>query len=135
MNKQKIRLSIFIYLISIILFNIINYIYFIIYPRIEDWELFSYNFFGSLIFFISSAILFSIFLLILNNKKLNEYLISITLIILLEVSSILIASQSILYTIATTMIEDSNYILIFYPIVILFSYQFCKRVLKIDINR
>lgn len=128
--KRIVKIIIFTYVIGIVIFNVMNYLIFIAFPKVKDWELFSYNFYGSLIFYSISAVLFYLISWIYDIEKLGEIKASIILIVLLDISSILVAGQSILLTIVTTMISDRNYILVFYPIIILITYKVSKVIIK-----
>ncbi len=130
-QKKIIGLGFLSYGIASVIVLISSYILLVLLPKHEDWELFSYNLYGSIILFTASIVLLAISSFFMKNIKLNNVLILIILIILLEVSSIIIAENSIILTVFTTMAEDGSWFLIAYPVAIVIGYFISKKALKI----
>jgi len=124
LNKQDIEFSIKWYFTTLIIFNCFSCLIFLVFPENKDWELFSFNFFGSLIIYTLSFLIFfglSKFLDFINRGSFSRL---ITLLILMDLISIFIANKSIVFSIFTSMIETENYILLFYPLSPIF-YLYC----------
>ena len=109
------------YAITLIIFNFFNYLIFLILNQNKDFELFSFNLFGSFIFYTFSFCVFYIFSLFLNLRNLNLFSKFIFLFILVEFCSLFFAQKSITVSIFTNMINQRNYILLFYPLSLIFS--------------
>jgi len=132
MNQKKIiGLGFISYAIATIIVLISSYVLHVLMPEHEDWELFSFNLFGSITLFAASIVLLAISSFILKNIKLSKVLFLIILIVLLEISSIAIAGNSIILTIFTTMAKDNNWIMIAYPIAVVLGYLISMRIINI----
>ncbi|WP_108808292.1 hypothetical protein [Aquimarina spinulae] len=131
-NRKKIvGLGFLTYLLGIIIFLLVSYLVFIVTPKHEDWELFTFNMFGCLLIYGAAIIPYLMFFLLTNFKKIKNYLVIIVLILSIELVSLVITQESIIISILTTMVTDKNYILIAYPLVIVFSYIISKRFLNV----
>lgn len=95
-------------------------------PEVKDWERFSYNFFGSFLIYIISAVLFHIVTILYNVEKFGNLKISIVLILLLEISSIIMGGSSILLSI----FFYNNYMSAFYLLTILITYHLGKKIFR-----
>ena len=133
MNNRKkiIGLGFLTYLLGIIIFLLANYLMFIVIPKYKDWELFSFNLFGCLILYGSAIIPYLMFFLLINLKKIKNYLVIIVLLLSIELMSLVITKESIIISILTTMVVNKNYILIVYPLAIVLSYIVSKKFLNI----
>ncbi|NMH28498.1 hypothetical protein [Flavobacterium silvaticum] len=113
-KSQIIRRSALEFCVVLLVFNLINFTLFIIFQSVNDWELFSYNLFGSIlvyfIFFLTSVLRSLIF------STTNFLLKIIGDLLFLELSFMIAAGGSLLYHILFYAISDENYILFFYPI-------------------
>ena len=119
--KENIIFSIKWFFRTLFLFNFFNCLMFLVFTKINDWELFSYNFFGSFIIYSLSFLIYFILSLFLNFIISNFVFKLLTLLLLVDFVSLLIAEKSMILTIFTNMIKDKNYILIFYPLSIFIS--------------
>jgi hypothetical protein len=54
------------------------------------------------------------------------------MLVSMEIVSLLIAGESIMISIFTTMIKDKNYILLAYPSLLVICYYISKKILKFD---
>jgi hypothetical protein len=131
-KKKLITLGALTYLLSIALFQIVNYISFIIIPKHKDWELFSFNFYGSILFFGLAMIPYALLILLINKKRIKYSIIVLIMLVSMEIVSLLIAGESIMISIFTTMIKDKNYILLAYPSLLVICYYISKKILKFD---
>ncbi len=134
-NRKKLfGLGILTYALGVVLFLIVNYLVFIVLPKIEDWELFSFNFYGSLLLYGLAIIPYILFALLIKLNIVKSYIIIVVLILSVELISFLVAGQSIIVTILTSMKSNGNYILIAYPLILLISYFVSKRILRVSFN-
>lgn len=132
MNKKKILLiGIYTYILGLILFNLFNFLFFIFLNEISDWELFSYNFYGSLVYYSGAMVIFSFLPFLFNLNKVSSLLI-ILLILLIEIPCIIVNGESLYITIFTSMISDNNYILLLYPSALIITYQISKRLVIVS---
>ena len=114
----------------------ISFFVFILYPRIEDWELFSYNFYGAVLIYGGSVIPFLVFTYLVKLEKLNSLLIIAVLIASAELVSLIISGgELVLLSIFTTMFKDENYILLAYPLSLVLSYFIMSKLLKVDFSK
>lgn len=130
-RKKLFGLGVLTYVLAIILFLIISYTTFVILPEIEDWELFSFNFYAVLLFYGIAILPYLLFASLIKLGILKNYLVLGVIILSVELISLVISGQSIMASIFTDMLENKNYILIAYPLTILISYFISKRALKI----
>lgn len=134
-QKKIIGLGTLSYIISIIILLLSSYVIFILLGSNEDWELFSFNFFAAIGFYGLSILLLTVTSFIIKKLKIDNIIFLILLLILLEISSLIIAKDSITLRIFSTMIEDKNWILLMYPIAVILSFFISKRILKIDLSQ
>jgi len=130
-RKKLFSLGILTYLLGILLFLIVSYIMFILLPKIKDWELFSFNFYGSLLFYGVATLPYLLFASLIKLDKVKSYMVIAVILLSVELISFIISGQSIIVTILTSMKSSENYILIAYPLVLLISYFISKRILRI----
>ncbi len=128
MNQKDIFfLGVRTYSLAIVIFNLFNSIVFLFYPKVKDWELFSYNFYGCLLFFFLSMILFSITSFLSRFLKFNSLFLLLIMIFLIEISAFIIADTSIAKLILDIVTgKNNNYIMMFYPLSVIISYVFVK---------
>ena len=110
----------------------VSYLVLIFFPRIEDWELFSYNFYGSIFIYGLALFFYLIFLSLIKPDRIKWYSIFLVLFIGMEVSALVQAGASITFSIFTTMVMDENYILLAYPIFLILSFVIFLKLLRID---
>jgi|GEM_PF-4332960 len=109
------------YLIAIPIFLILNFLKFIVIPKIADWELFSFNLYTCLILFIISSLIFFLLGLIIK-RRINIYIIFALTMILPDIISLTLSGESIYINIFTSMVRNDNYILIAYPVSLIISF-------------
>lgn len=124
LDKQNIGFSVRWYFITLIIFNCFSCLIFLVFTKNNDWELFSFNFFGSFIIYTLSFLVYFILSLFLNFINSNSLFRLITLLVLIDLVSLFIAEKSIALSIFTNMVKDENYILLFYPLSLIF-YPYC----------
>jgi hypothetical protein len=131
-RKKLFSLGILTYTLGILLFTIVSYAMFILLPKIKDWELFSFNFYGCLLFYGVAILPYLLFASLIKLDNIKPYMLIAVILLNVELISFLISGQSIIATILTSMKSSENYILIAYPLVLLMSYFISKRILKIN---
>lgn len=131
-RKKLFKLGILTYVLGILLFLIVCYVMFILLPKIKDWELFSFNFYGSLLFYSVAILPYFLFTSLIKLDKVKSYMVIAVILLSVELISFIISGQSIMATILTSWKSRENYILIAYPLVLLISYFISKRLLKIN---
>ena len=126
MNKKRdsLKLGFMTYFITFIVFNLFNSIVFLIKPEFKDWELFSYNLYGSLLFLILGGVLFSLFLIANKYFKIkNKLVVLIIMYCLIEIPVFLMTGTLISKVIVKTILgQGKNYIMIFYPLSLILGY-------------
>ena len=135
-RKKLVGLGFTTYGLATALIISVSYFVFILYPRIEDWELFSYNFYGAVMIHGVSLIPFLLFVYLIKLEKLNSFLVLAVLIVSAELASLVISGgESILLTIFSSMLKDENYMLLVYPFSLVASFFIMRKLLKIDFNK
>ncbi|TCI84446.1 hypothetical protein [Tenacibaculum sp. M341] len=135
MNRKKIiLLGTLTYILGLILFNIFNYTLNIVLPEFKDWELFSFNFYGSLLFYIISMVLYIILFILVKTLKINSLILLVILVLLPEIPAIFMAGNSIIISIFTTMVKDQNYTLLLYPLTIIIAYFLSKKIIDLKMK-
>ena len=102
------------YLQLVVIFNLINFVIHIVLNKVADWELFSYNFFGSIIVYLLVSILCYLFWRVFP-KAIFHPLFGVLLLVFLEFSFLTISGTSLTYAILNHMLAEQNYILLLYP--------------------
>lgn len=132
-NRKKLfSLGVLTYILSILLFLTISFVIFILLPKISDWELFSFNLYGGLLFYGLAILPYSLFASFVKLDKVKSYIIIVVLLFSTELVALVISGKSILLAIITSMVKDENYILLAYPLVLIMSYFIIKRILRIS---
>jgi hypothetical protein len=128
LQKEINKIGTSTYLLAIVIFNLFNSFIFLYLPEFKDWELFSFNLYGSFVFYFVSLIILLIISLLFKKNNLNKFILLFILIVLPEVPAYLLVDEFIIKSIIKTIVEKSeNYILLFYPISIIISYFLCVK--------
>lgn len=130
---MKTKTIILEFLVSLIIFNIVNIFIHIIFKEIANIEFFSYNFFGSIIVYLICFILDYIFCRVIPSVKNSIFIDTLFLLIFLEIAFFLISGVSLSYTIIRIAVPEKNYIMFFYPLCIIlvkFFFFFKDKMIK-----
>lgn len=114
-NREKSIFCIKWYLTTLFIFNSFNFLLFLVIESNKEWELFSFNFFGSVAIYTLSFLLYKALTLLFDFVTKNFVYQFITLCVLIELLS-LFFNESIIVSIVSDMTSNGNYILLFYPI-------------------
>lgn len=131
-RNKLLGLGVLTYLLGMLIFLIVNCLRFLILPKIQDWQLFSFNFFGNLMFYGIAILLYLFAASIVALNKIKSYMVIVFILLSFDIISILISGQSIWISIFANMKSDENYILLAYPLVLVVSYFLSKRILKVN---
>jgi hypothetical protein len=133
-TNKNIKLVIMTYLLGILMFNILSYLINIIIPNNADWEIFSFNLFGSLSFYGIALIIFIGLSFIISFDKIKKIILLLFLIFLVEISCLLITSESITFEllkiISLEKNKSYNYTLLLYPTTLLTTFIISIIILK-----
>lgn len=119
MMKEENKFITVEWILSLILFNIVNLIVNLMFEKFPDWELFTYHLFYSFLSYFISCLLQLILNRIFHSIIKHRVLCFLSILFCLEISFLLTSGISMSYTILKFAWSDENYMMIFYPISIL----------------
>ncbi|OAN60494.1 hypothetical protein A8B79_11180 [Balneola sp. EhC07] len=121
-KKYFIKLGLVAYLTALILDLIVGFFWLIAFPRIADWETFSYSIYGIPITYMFAYCIYSISSLLLPHKIIKGYIILLILLICVELVMFFLFGDFMVIMIIEAINHGGDYIVFLFPVTTIIGY-------------